>query len=186
APSRPVIATILYLLAAAFAIRGMTVAIYSVTHPHQPEHLEEVWLMAINFWQNLQFNLALGATVVVVAWALIKPADLARNRPYAWAAVFLALLALSPLLALSDGLVRPLAKSQYVARTVSGLIIATMILLVVAYRSPTAGKIRALAALRLPAAGQRFLAFALLMLVAGLPADLYLTQTWVDYLDAMR
>ena len=31
--------------------------------------------------------------VVVVAWALIKPADLARNRPYAWAAVFLALLA---------------------------------------------------------------------------------------------
>jgi hypothetical protein len=38
--------------------------------------------------------------------------------------VFLVLLALSPLLALSDGLVRPLAKSQYVARTVSGLIIA--------------------------------------------------------------
>ena len=41
------------------------------------------------------------------------------------------LLALSPLLALSDGLVRPLAKSQYVARTVSGLIIGSMILLIV-------------------------------------------------------
>ena len=67
-------------LAAAFAIRGMTVAIYSVVHPHSAEHLEEVWLMAINFWQNLQFDLVLGATVVVVVWALVKPADLKRNR----------------------------------------------------------------------------------------------------------
>jgi len=186
APSRPVVATLLYFLAAVFAIRAMTVAIYSVTHPHQPAHLEEVWLWAINFWQNLQFDLALCATVVVVAWALIRPADLARNRPYAWAAVFLALLALSPLLALTDGLVRPLAKSQYVARTVSGLIIATMILVCVAWRAMPAVRLPAFEVLRRPDAAGRFLSFSFVMLVAGLPADLQLTQSWVGYLDAIR
>jgi len=186
APARPVIATILYLLAAAFAIRGMTVAIYSVTHPHQPEHLEEVWMLALNFWQNLQFNLALAATVVVVAWALIKPADLSGNRPYAYAVAFLVLLALSPLLALTDGLVRPLAKSQYVARTVSGLIIATMVVACVAYRTTPAVRLPAFEALRRPEAARRFLSFAFVMLVAGLPADLQLTQSWAGYLGAMR
>lgn len=186
APARPVLATVLYLLAAVFAIRGMTVAIYSVTHPHQPEHLEEVWLMAINFWQNLQFDLALLATVVLVAWALVRPADLARNRPYAYAAVFLALLALSPLLALTDGLVRPLAKSQYVARTVSGLIIATMVVACVAYRTVPPLRLPVFEALRRPDAARRFLSFSFVMLLAGLPADLQLTQSWVGYLEAIR
>jgi hypothetical protein len=96
------------------------------------------------------------------------------------------LLALSPLLVLSDGLVRPLAKSQYVARTVSGLIIATMIVLITAYRSPAVGRLRTMTALSLPAAGGRFLTFAFVMLLASLPADLFLTQSWVNYLDAMR
>lgn len=186
APSRPVVATALYLLAAAFAIRGMTVAIYSVVHPHQPEHLEEVWLWAINFWQNLQFDFVLVATLVIVGWALIKPADLASNRPYAYAAIFLILLALSPLLALTDGLVRPLAKSQYVARTVSGLIIATMVVVCVAYRATPAVRLPAFEVLRRPDAARRFLSFSFLMLVAGLPADLQLTHSWVGYLDAIR
>lgn len=186
APARPVVATLLYLLAAAFAVRGMTVAIYSVVHPHQPEHLEEVWVMALNFWQNLQFDLVLGATVVVVVWALLKPADLARNLPYRCAAILLVLLALSPLLALTDGLVRPLAKSQYVARTVSGLIIGGMVVVCVAYRAAAASRVPVFAALRLPAATNRFLAFSFLMLLAGLPADLQLTQSWVGYLDAIR
>jgi hypothetical protein len=121
-----------------------------------------------------------------MAWALIKPADLARNRPYAWAAVFLALLALSPLLALTDGLVRPLAKSQYVARTVSGLIIATMVVVCVAYRATPALRLPVFEVLRRPDAARRFLSFSFVMLAAGLPADLQLTQSWVGYLDAIR
>ena len=187
APRRPVVATALYLLAAGFCIRGMTVAIYSVTHPHQPEHLEEVWVMALDFWQNLQFDLILLATLVVIVWALVRPEGLKSGRPYVWAAVLLGLLALSPLLALTDGgLVRPLAKSQYVARTVSGLIIGAMVLLMLIHRSPTALGVPALAALRLPAAASRFLGFAVLMLAAAVPADVYLTQSWANYLDAMR
>lgn len=186
APSRPIIATGLYVLAAGFAIRAMTVAIYSVVHPHQPEHLEEVWLWAINFWQNLQFDLALAATLVVVVWALLKPTDLATNRPYAYGAIFLVLLALSPLLALTDGLVRPLAKSQYVARTVSGLIIATMVVVCVAYRATPAWRLPQFEVLRQPNAAKRLLSYSVLMLMAGVPADLQLTQSWVGFLDAIR
>src|SRR5262249_12850456 len=156
------------------------------THPHQPEHLEEVWMMALDFWQNLQFDLVLLATMVVIVWALIRPGALKGRRPYAWAAVFLALLALSPLLALSDGLVRPLAKSQYVARTVNGLIIGAWVLVMLTHRSPLAARVPALATLKLPPVGRRFLSFAFVMLLAGVPADVYLTQSWANYLDVMR
>jgi len=186
APARPVLPTLLHLLAAVCMILGMMVAVNSVVHPHSAEHLEETWVMAVDFWQNLQFDLVLGAAVIVVVWALVKPQDLKRPLPYLCGGLFLVLLALSPLLALSDGLVRPLAKSQYVARTVGGLIIAGMIVLMVAYRSPVALKVRAMVALRLPSASGRFLTYAFVMLLAGLPADLYLTQSWVAYLDAMR
>jgi hypothetical protein len=41
-------------------------------HPHSPEHLEETWVMAVDFWQNLQFDLVLGAAVIVVGWALVS------------------------------------------------------------------------------------------------------------------
>jgi len=186
APSRPWLPTLMHLIAAVFMIMAMMVAVNSVVHPHSADHLEETWVMAVDFWQNIQFDLVLGAAVIVVGWALVKPQDLKRPLPYLCGGFFLVLLALSPLLVLSDGLVRPLAKSQYVARTVSGLIIATMVVAVMAYRSPVGARMRTMAALALPAAGGRFLTFAFAMLLAGLPADLFLTHSWVGYLDAMR
>jgi hypothetical protein len=186
APARPLLPTLLHLVAAVCMIMAMMVAINSVVNPHSADHLVETWVMAADFWQNVQFDLVLGAAVVVVGWALLKPQDLKRALPYLCGGVFLVLLALSPLLALSDLLVRPLAKSQYVARTVSGLIIGTMIVLIVAYRSPAVARVRAMAALSLPAASSRFLTFSFVMLLAGLPADLFLTQEWAGYLDAMR
>ncbi len=186
AQARPFLPALLYLVSCVFMIMGMRVALNSVVHPHSSEHLVETWVMAADFWQNLQFDFVLAAALVVVGWALLKPDRLRERQPYLWGAVFLALLALSPLLALSDGLVRPLAKSQYVARTVSGLIIGAMILLIVTWRSKLAVRLRVMVALRAPAASGRLLGFALLMLVAGLPADLFLTQSWAGYIDALH
>ena len=37
-----------------------------------------------------------------------------------------------------------------------------------------------------PAAAHRFLGFALLMVLAILPSDIYLTGNWTSYLDIMR
>ena len=187
APSRPWLATTLHLLSIVGFVAGMFVAIGSLTRPYSVEHLDETIQTATNFWQNMQFDLAVAAALVVVAWALVRPRDLALGKPYWWATVCLVILALSPLLMLSDILVRPLAKSQYVARTAAGLIIASIVVFIWAYASNVRLKLPAFVVLGTSeTARRRFLVFALLMLVAVLPSDLSLTQSWASYLDAMR
>ena len=186
APSRPWLPTTLHLVSIAGFIAGMFVAIGSLTRPYSVEHLDETIETARNFWQNMQFDLVVAAALVVVVWALLRPRDLAYAKPYRWAAVCLVILALSPLLMLGDVVVRPLAKSQYVARTAAGLIIASIVVFIWAYASNLRGKLPAFVALGTPEAARRFLIFALLILVAVLPSDIFLTQSWVSYLDAMR
>ncbi|HTB39090.1 MAG TPA: hypothetical protein VK777_18505, partial [Reyranella sp.] len=186
APSRPWLPTTLHLVAIAGFIAGMFVAIGSLTRPYSVEHLDETIETARNFWQNMQFDLVVAAALVVVVWALVRPRDLALAKPYRWAAVCLVILALSPLLMLGDVVVRPLAKSQYVARTAAGLIIASIVVFIWAYASNLRGKLPAFVVLGTQQAARRFLIFALLILVAVLPSDIFLTQSWVSYLDAMR
>jgi hypothetical protein len=186
APSRPWLPTTLHLVSIAGFIAGMFVAIGSLTRPYSVEHLDETIETARNFWQNMQFDLVVAAALVVVVWALVRPRDLALAKPYRWAAVCLVILALSPLLMLGDVVVRPLAKSQYVARTAAGLIIASIVVFIWAYASNLRGKLPAFVVLGTPEAARRFLIFALLILLAVLPSDISLTQSWVSYLDAMR
>ena len=186
APARPVAPTVLYLLSAAFFLRGMTVAIHSVVYPYSQEHLEETWQAALDFWQNFQFDLMFVAALIVVVWALVRPIDLLRWRPYRWAGFFVAVLALSPLLAFGDNLVRPLAKSQYVARSMGGMVITAMVLFIWAYSAPVHRRIKAMVLLRTEGAARRFLTFACLMVAANIPSDILLTTTWMSYLDAAR
>src|SRR3990167_5033405 len=150
APSRPIFATGLHVAAAGMFLAGMVVAAGSILKPHSEEHLSDTVATATNFWQNMQFDMALAAALVVVGWALINPRALLGTRPYWWAALCLVILALSPLLAASDTLVRPLAKSQYVARTAAGLGIATIVIFIWAYRSDVGAKLPALAILCTP------------------------------------
>ena len=183
---RPVLPTCLYLLTAVCFLLGMCVAIDSVVHPHSASHLAETYETATNFWQNMQFDLALGGALIVICWGLTKPADLVRIRPYLFALIPVVLLALSPLLAITDTLIRPLAKSQYVARSAGGLVIVAMLLFVWGYRGPFAARLKVFEALAAPAAARRFLAFAGLLVASVLPSDLFLTHTWVGFLDALR
>lgn len=186
APSRPRLVTGLHLLSAAGFLGGTAIAIRSLARPWSEEHLDETIQTASNFWQNLQFDLVLAAALVVVVWALIRPDDLRGARPYLWAGLCLLLLALSPLLVLSDSLVRPLAKSQYVARTAAGLVVVSIVVFIWAYASRLAGRLPAFVVLRTPDAGRHFAAFALVMLLAVLPSDIYLTRNWAGYLGVMR
>ncbi|MBV8185876.1 MAG: hypothetical protein JOY64_24785 [Alphaproteobacteria bacterium] len=186
APARPWLPMLLHGLSAVGFMIGMGVAIRSLARPYSVEHLDETIETASNFWQNLQFDLVLSAAIVVVLWALIRPRDLLRGRPYWWASIGLLLLALCPLLVLGDTLVRPLAKSQYVARSAAGLVIAAMVVFIWAYASNLRLKLPAFTALADGRAAARFMAFALLMLFATLPSDIYLTRNWTYYLDTMR
>ncbi len=185
-PSRRWLPTTLYLLSVVGFIGGMAVAIHSLVKPWSTEHLDETIETASNFWQNVQFDLALASALVVVIWGLIRPRDLLGGKPYRWAGVLLVILALTPLLTLSDTLVRPLAKSQYVARQAAGLVIVAIVLFIWFYGSLLGDKIAVFATLRTPEAARRFLAFAVVIVVAILPSDIYLTRNWSSYLDIVR
>jgi hypothetical protein len=176
----------LHLLSVVGFMGGMVIAVHSLLKPYSVEHLDETIETASNFWQNLQFDLAFAAVLIVAVWALVRPRDLLTVRPYRWAGLCLVILALSPLLALGDTLVRPLAKSQYVARQAAGLVIVAIVLFIWLYARVLDGKLPAFAVLRQPDAARRFLAFALIVLLAILPSDIYLTRNWTSYLDTMR
>lgn len=186
APLRPWFPTGLHLLSVVGFLGGMIVAIRSLVKPYSVEHLDETIGTASNFWQNLQFDLAFAAVLIVVVWGLVRPRDLLTGRPYRWAGLCLVLLALSPLLVFSDTLVRPLAKSQYVARQAAGMVIVAIVLFIWLYARLLREKLPAFAVLSKADASRRFLAFALIVLLAVLPSDIYLTRNWASYLDVVR
>jgi hypothetical protein len=188
-PSRSLVATVLYLLAAVLFAVGIWVARDSMIHPVtalSQGHLEETLQQAKLFWQNLQFDLVLIPLLIVLVWALLRPAELATPKPYKWAAIFLVLLALSPLFALAGPMFRPLAKSQYVSRVISGLLVCGIFCFIWFYRSGLHSRLKALVVLRQPQAGSRMLAFACLLPLAVLPSDIYLSMTWVHFLATTR
>jgi hypothetical protein len=185
-PQRPVAASVLHLLSAGFFVKATIVAVDSVVHPYSQEHLSETYFTALNFWQNMQFDLAFAAIAIVAVWALVKPEQLGTLKPYRWAIVCVLLLALSPLLALGDTLVRPLAKSQYVARTAGGLVIAAMVVFIWCYSAGRFREWRVRRALQGGLAQARLLGLACLLLLAALPSDIMLSVSWSNFLQSFR
>jgi hypothetical protein len=184
--ARPLVPLLLHLASAALFLVGMVIAADAVIHPWLPEHRDEAMAQAKFFWQDIEFAFPLIALLVLSLWGLLRPNDLAIDKPYRRASIALALLALSPLLALGDGMFRPLARSHYLARSASGVVITVMVIFIWCQVAPRLASWRPRVVLRMAEAGRRMLAFAALLLVAAVPADVFLTFTWVDYLDAMR
>lgn len=186
ANERPKVATLLHVLAACLFVGGMIVAANSLIHPFSEDHLSRTAATVLDAWQNVQFDLTLLAALVIFIWAIVRPADLATRKPYLVAGFFLVLLVLSPLLVLGDTLVRPHAKSQYTARSIAGLVIATIVIVIWIYKSPLGERIGMFKELRKPAAARRLLAFGCLMVLAVVPSDVYLTLEWRSYLHTVR
>lgn len=185
-PSDSRFATVAYAAGGLLFLGGMLVAVGSLLEPFDPEHLEDTYRNVVNFWWNLQFDLALAAAAVVVLWALLRPDGLRGAAPFLWASAFVTLLALSPLLAMGDCVVRPMARTQYVSRFAGGAVIAAVVLFVWAHASGLHHRLPALAMLRRPEVSRRFLVFAGLLLAASVPADLLLTANWLHYLDTLK
>jgi hypothetical protein len=186
ATSQSRIAGAVHLAAGLLFLGGMFVAVGSLLHPFDPEHLQATYLELAYFWWNLPFDLACAAAAVVVVWALVRPDSLGQRTPFLWASILLALLALSPLLALADFVVQPTARSQYISRFAGGAVVAAIVLFMWAHASGLHRKLPALAMLRRPDVGRRFLVFATLLLAAGVPIDLQLTAGWLHYLDTLK
>ncbi len=164
----------------------MLVAANSLIHPFSQDHLSRTAATVLDAWQNIQFDLALLAALVIFGWAALRPQDLGTRKPYLFAGVFLALLALSPLLVLTDTLVRPHAKSQYTARSIAGLVMTIIVILIWLYTSPLGTRIKSFVVLRRPEVSRRMLTFGCLMVLAILPSNAYLTFEWRSYLNTVR
>jgi hypothetical protein len=182
--ARPILPALLYAGCAAGYVGGFFIALSWIIVPWDEAHRDEAAITIINFWQNMQFVLLLCATATVAVWALLRPSDLSTARPYLWAMIWLVLLVLSPLLIVFDSnQVRPFAKSQYVARTMGGGMIAAMIVAMWIYASEAGRRLRIVEAVRQPQAGRKLLALAALMCLSVCPSNAYLTATWIRYLD---
>ena len=189
ASARELVAAFFYLLAAVLFGVGTWVAHDSIVHPVNALsalHLDDTLQQAKNFWHNMQFDFVFGPALVIVVWALVRPADLATIKPYRWAAIGLGILVLSPLLAIADTLIRPLAKSQYVSRVMGGMVVCAILMLVWFYCSSLHVRLKAMVVLRQPPAARRFLAFACLMPLAVLPSDIFLSQSWTNFVNDTR
>ena len=150
-------------------------------------HLDDTLQQAKNFWHNMQFDFVFGPALVVVVWAVVRPADLATIKPYRWATIGLGILVLSPLLAFGDTLIRPLAKSQYVSRVMGGMVVCAILMLVWFYRSDLHVRLKAMVVLQ-PARARRGGSWPSprLMPLAVLPSDIFLSQSWTSFVQTTR
>ena len=170
--------TLLYVLAAVMFVTAAGFSLQSLVGPHSEGQVDDALAGAGLFWTNLQFVLPLAAVLIVTLAGLIAPALLERRRLYLAASVFLILLALSPLLWLGDGEMRPLPKAHYHTRMMASVVMAAIAIAVWLYALQPSWAPRALAVLSGAANGRRLMQFALVALLAGLPADLHLTALW--------
>jgi hypothetical protein len=180
------LAVILYGLAALFFVASAVVAVRWFVFPVSALHLAGEVAYVVSFWRNLQFILPLAALVILAVAGLIAPRLLESRRLYLWTGLLLLALAASPLLWLTDGTVRPFARSHYHARMMAGVVTATIVVAIWLYALRPSWAPRAVVALAKPEIARTFLVFQMAALLAALPADLQLTGLWQRSLVAFQ
>lgn len=174
----------LYLLAAVLLLAGSAIAADSLV-----DRLfflaDTVWDARLS-WHNVQLALMLSAALTVVIWGLLRPGDLRRRGPYVLACCLLLLIALSPVLAWQFPQFRPDALEHYRARNAAGIVTAAVVVFIWARTYRCGAWLAALMMLEDPVVARRFLTFSLLMLLAILPSSIFLTTTWMSFLEVMR
>lgn len=188
-PTRPLAPTLLHLTAAMLFAGGMVVAFESLSYPgsdQHRQHWDQALLITSALFSNIQFDLVLAGAVTVVMWGFLKPLDLMGQTPYRWGIAFLAALAASPLLAFGDTLIRPMAKSHYGTRMIAGVVVVAIVGFIWCQSERAHWRVKLLMVLRQAEAGRRLCAFAALMFVASIPADVLLTINWISFLDTLR
>lgn len=172
----------LYLGATLLFMAAATQALFSLMSllGEQPQgQLVETVVGMRLFWTNVQFVLPLGAIVIVAIAGLVSPRLLEGRGLYLAAGVLLVLLALCPLMWLTaDGTGRPLARSHYHTRIVSGFVAAAIVIAIWLYAARPGWAPRALATLSQARGGRNLMLFGLAAFLASLPADIQLSELW--------
>lgn len=90
----------------------------------------------------------------------------------------LVLVALSPLLWLGDGTLRPYPKGHYHSRVAASLVTAAIMIAIWLYALRPAWAPKALEVLARPTNGRRLMLFGLAAYLAAMPADIVLSELW--------
>jgi len=166
------LAAVLFLASAGFSLQSM------YGWHNDPNHVHDTLAGIELFWTNLQFVLPLSALLIVALVGLIAPRSLESLRPYLVPGFLLVLVALSPLLWLGDGTLRPYPKGHYHSRMLASLVIAAMMVAIWLYALRPAWAPTAFGVLARPVNGRRLMIFGLAAYLAAMPADIVLSELW--------
>jgi hypothetical protein len=162
--------TAAYVLAALLFLVASAVSIYALFDPTNPAPLGDALNKAPQFWRNLQFILPLAALLIVVALGRsgARPAMVV-------ATVLLVIVAVSPLLLLTDIGIAPLPRTHYHSRTVAGLLIAVLAIAIWFHIWRPGWTPKPI-----------HVTLAAAALLAALPSDIVLTEIWRHSLTEFR
>jgi hypothetical protein len=168
--------------AAGFFLAAAVVALVPAVREWGNDYVTRVRGAVFDFWQNLQFMIALATLGAVTVAMLVRPALLRGTVPVVIVTAGIALLIAAPFRELFD----LYAPSHYVARSAAGgllwLMLAAMWLFVAWQTAPP----RLFAVLREPLVGRRLAVAVFALLLAAAVPDIALTRLWSQYLGQFR
>jgi hypothetical protein len=182
----PVARWLAYAAALAF-LGGAAVALSTVVEYWTHDYFTRVRAATWDFWQNLQFVIALAGLSVIAVVSLVVPGWLAGRGPVIVAAIAGAVLLLTPWLrqiAGPDAMLFP--PSHYVARSAAGGLLAALLLAMWIHVAWPAARWRLMVMLRQAVVARRLATAMIVLAAAGAVPDLALTRLWVDYLSWFR
>jgi hypothetical protein len=178
----------LLALAAALAFLGAAVVSGSTVieywdHAHFAKVRGSTW----EFWQNLQFVVALAGFAIIALVALARPSWLASRGPIVVALAAGVVLAATPWfrqIFAPDSMVFPPA--HYLARSAAGGLLAVLLSAMWLHVAWPDARWRLLAMLHRPVVAQRLATAMVVLLFAGAVPDIALSRYWSDYLAWFR
>lgn len=174
-------AAVLGFLGAA-VVSGSTIIDYW-SHEHFARVRGSTW----EFWQNLQFTVALAGFAAIALVSLAFPSWLEGRGPLVAALITAAVLAATPwfrLLFSPESMIFPPA--HYVARSAVGGLLALLLAAMWLHVAWPQARWPVLALLQRPAVAQRLATAMFVLLLAGAVPDLALSRYWSDYLAWFR
>lgn len=163
-------------------VSGSTIIDYW-SHAHFAKVRGATW----EFWQNLQFVIALAGFAIIALVSLVLPGWLSGRGPVAVALIIGAVLASTPwfrLLFGPDSMIFPPA--HYLARSAAGGLLAVLLSAMWLHVAWPEARWRLLAMLHKPMVARRLATAMFVLVAAGAVPDLALSRYWADYLGWFR
>jgi len=166
----------LYVLAALLFAGSGAVAAASLFTFHDKDQMNSAFGNSLVFWRNIQFIMPFVAVLAIVTVGLARPRLLERRGLFLGAGALLAIAALSPLLWLLPGDVKPFPKTHYETRQAAFGVASAIAAFIFAYGAGP--RLAVLQVLRRQTIARRLLLFTVALAMAAVPADIVLTELW--------